>query len=242
MNIGFFDSGLVGLTILEGVREVLPQYDYLFYGDTKNVPYGDKTEEEIRTLTKQAVEYLFDRDAVLVIIACNTASAESLRKLQETILVGKYTDRRILGVIIPTIETIITDNFKKVLLVGTTRTINSNKYNRELEKRNSKTTLVTIATPTLVPFIENNQIEEAYDDLKKVIEEKVGEIDTVVLGCTHYTVLKNLLKEGYPKLKIISQDEVIPDKLKTYLHNHPEIESRLTKGKNLEIFLTGDME
>ena len=242
MKIGFFDSGIGGLTILNAVRGVLPEYDYLFYGDTKNVPYGDKTEEEIRTLTKSAVEYLFDRGAGLVVIACNTASAESLRKLQDTMLDGAYSDRKILGVIIPTIETIIDADSKTVLIIGTNRTVNSQKYNRELEKQNSSVKLITIATPTLVPLIEANQLQDAYDDLKTVVEDQTGEVDTVVLGCTHYTVLKNQLKSDFPKLKIISQDEVIPDKLKTYLENHPEIKLRLTKGKNLETFITGDAE
>ncbi len=242
MKIGFFDSGIGGLTILNAVRGVLPEYDYLFFGDTKNVPYGDKTEEEICTLTKSALEYLFDHGAGLVVIACNTASAESLRKLQDTMLEGAYSDLKILGVIIPTIETIIDADSEKVLIIGTNRTINSQKYNRELEKQNAQILLTSIATPTLVPRIEANQIEEAYNDLKQVVEGQIGEIDTIVLGCTHYTVLKNQLKRDFQKLKIISQDEVIPEKLKTYLENHPEIKSKLTKGNNLETFLTGDVE
>ncbi len=241
MKIGVFDSGLGGLFILTAVRELLPEYDYIYYGDTKNLPYGDKTEEEIHAFTRASVEELFMQGALLVIIACNTASAETLRRLQDTILVGPWKDRRILGVIIPTIETLLASNLKDVLIIGTRRTIESGKYERELDKHyGADMHLSLIPTPELVPMIESNMLTIAYAYLDSIVRPRMGEIDGLVLGCTHYTVLKNGLRAGYPKLRIFSQDEIIPGKLSTYLKAHPEIEKRLTREKTLEQIITGN--
>ncbi len=241
MKIGVFDSGLGGLAILTAIRTRLPRYDYIYYGDTKNLPYGDKSEEEIYELTKHAVIELFERGALLVVIACNTASAESLRRLQETVLAGEYEDRRILGVIIPTIEELITGDSNQVLLIGTRRTVESQKYDKEISKRDvGHLYLTSLATPELVPLIESDDLYAAYAYLEKVVTSRVGEVDTLVLGCTHYTVLKEGLRNRFPGLKIISQDELIPKKLESYLHAHKEIASRLTHGKLCERIITGD--
>jgi len=240
MKIGVFDSGLGGLTILNAIRVRLPEYDYIYYGDTKNLPYGDKTEEEIYELTKCAVIELFERGALLVIVACNTASAESLRRLQETIFEGAYQGRKILGVIIPTIETVLDDNHRNVLLIGTRRTIESKKYIKELLKRDGGHIFLTsIATPVLVPLIESGEIEVALKYLMTLIPT-VGEVESIILGCTHYTVLKNGLRREFPGLRIISQDELIPMKLESYLRAHPEIESELTRAKSYVRIITGD--
>ncbi len=239
MKIGFFDSGVGGLSILNAVRTVLPRYDYIYFGDTAHVPYGDKTEEEIYVLTKTAVEHLFDEGAVLVVIACNTASAETLRKLQDTILVGAYAKRKILGVIIPTVEALVESGARKVLLIGTRRTISSHKYERELAKISSTIELTSIPIPKLVPYIESGNIKGACTTLEIAIYGQVGDRDTIVLGCTHYTVLKDHVREIY-KTMVISQDEIIPAKLKQYLDNHPEIESVLSRDKSLSIELSGE--
>jgi glutamate racemase len=238
MKIGFFDSGVGGLTILHAVREILPQYDYVYFGDTANVPYGDKTEEEIYALTKGAVIHLFKQGVLLVIVACNTASAETLRRLQDSILVGEYVERRILGVIVPTVESLIESGARKVLLVGTRRTISSHKYERELAKISSKIELISIPIPKLVPYIESGNIEGACTTLEIALHGRTGEIDTIVLGCTHYTVLKEHVRTIY-KVRVISQDEIIPEKLKQYLTRHTEIESRLSRSESIEIELSG---
>lgn len=243
MKIGFFDSGIGGLTILSKVRETLPQYDYEYFGDTANLPYGDKTEAEILTLTKRAVLHLFEQGALLVIIACNTASAESLRTLQETILIGPYRDHRILGVIIPTVETVFERNLKRVLVIGTNRTIQSHKYNREFKKltRMMPVTVVSEATPALVPLIEAGDITQADYILKSAIDRWVGEVDGVILGCTHYTLLKDSIRHMYGKtLEVVAQDEIIPKKLSAYLERHTEIESRLTRRGSLLMTLSGE--
>ncbi len=238
MNIGFFDSGLGGLTILRAVRERLPEYDYLFYGDTANLPYGDKSEEEIYELTRRAVTHLFERGALLVIVACNTASAETLRRLQDTVLTGHYANRKLLGVIIPTVEALADTGVTRALLIGTRRTVESGKYERELRKISADVALASVATPGLVPAIESNDRDTAQKILCEIIGPRAGEVRTVVLGCTHYTVLKDYLRETYG-LQVLSQDEIIPEKLAVYLKNHPEIESHLTKNGTLNVETSG---
>lgn len=240
MNIGFFDSGLGGLLILKAVAKALPQYDYVYYGDTANLPYGDKTEEEIYELTKTALVELFKRDCLLVIVACNTASAETLRKIQDTFLVHEYPDRKVLGVIIPTIEEVVRAQHTRAILLATKRTVESRKYERELQKLGNTVELVSIATPQLVPLIELGEIEAAASEAILVVERaREGEGDVVVLGCTHYGLLKNSLREHFgDSLHFISQDEVIPEKLATYLEQHSEITSRLTSTGKRSVHLT----
>jgi len=240
MKIGFFDSGLGGLTILKATRSLMPEYDYVYYGDTLHLPYGDKTEEEIYTYTSSAVEKLFEAGAELVIIACNTASAATTRKLQDTMLVGTYRDRKILGVIIPTVEALIDSGARNALLIGTRRTISSDKYALELKKVSSKIMLTSIATPKLVPYIEAGNFAGACTTLEMSLHNKVGkEIDTLVLGCTHYALIKNQIREIF-KIRVISQDEIIPEKIKTYLEKHPEIETTLSRKGTVSIEISGE--
>lgn len=239
MNIGFFDSGLGGLTILRAVVQALPQYDYCYFGDTKNVPYGDKTEEEVYELTKAGVEELFRRDCALVIIACNTASAETLRRLQDTWLTQQYPDRRILGVIVPAVEEVIASGASSVTLIATKRTVESKKYEIELKNRSDKDIKLTaIATPELVPFIELGEIDAAVAAAISRIETEGGEGETIVLGCTHYTQIKDALRDAFKGKIVISQDEIIPAKLELYLHNHPEIVEKLNSTGKRDIHLT----
>lgn len=239
MNIGFFDSGLGGLLILKAVAKELPQYDYIYYGDTANVPFGDKTEAEIFSFTKNAITELFRKDCLLVIVACNTSSAETLRKIQDTYLKEEYPDRRILGVIVPTVEEVIEQGHKRAILIATKRTVESGKYKRELAKLDASLELVSIAAPEIVPLIESHQDGEAVATAIKALEAEVREGDVVLLGCTHYILLKDALREHFgSSLSIVSQDEVIPKKLADYLDRHPEITSRLTSTGKREITLT----
>ena len=238
MKIGFFDSGLGGLTILTAVRKILPHYDYIYFGDTKNLPYGDKSEEEIHDLTYKGIKKLFDSGALLVIVACNTASAESVRKHQDEMLKKEYPDRKLLGVIIPTVEALIASRSTSAILIGTERTVNSEKYEIEIKKGDTELVLYTRATPTLVPLIEAGEIHAAYKVVQSVIDSITDYVDTIVLGCTHYTVLKDLIRKHNEDLHVLSQDEIIPPKLKDYLYRHPEIDDRLTRGGNISIELS----
>jgi glutamate racemase len=237
MKIGFFDSGLGGLIALKAVAKALPQYDYEFYGDTANLPYGDKSELEIFELTKAGIVHLFKRDCSLVIVACNTASAETLRRLQDGFLKEEYPDHRVLGVIIPTVEELLSCDIKHALLVATKRTVDSGKYERELEKLTDAPLITARATPELVPLIELGEADAALGSLVATIKG-VGEVDAVILGCTHYSLLKDGLRSALPQLKVISQDEILPRKLADYLERHEEIKSKLTQGSSRNIYLT----
>jgi glutamate racemase len=239
MNIGFFDSGLGGLLILKAVAKALPQYDYIYYGDTANLPYGDKSEDEIYQYTKQAIEDLFKRDCLLVVVACNTASAETIRRLQDTYLKEEHPDRRILGVIVPTVEEVIDKDIERAVLLATKRTVESTKYSRELAKLNPSLELISIATPELVPLIERHQVQEATELAVSVIDRVAREGDVVLLGCTHYILLKDALREHFKgAITFVSQDEVIPKKLSQYLLRHREITSRLSNTGKRHIHLT----
>ncbi len=238
MKIGLFDSGLGGLTILKAVAKELPDYDYVYFGDTEHLPLGDKTEEEIFEYTRLGVEKLFQEDAVLVIIACNTASAETLRRLQDGFLAEHYPDRRILGVIIPTVEALQTSGVEGALLLATRRTVASRKYDREIAERHLDLQLESVAVPELVPLIESGQSQEAGQLALETISQLPKEPPAIILGCTHYTKIKETLRAAYPKATIFSQDEIIPRRLTDYLERHPEIESRLTRGRTRSIILS----
>ncbi len=241
MTIGFFDSGVGGFHVMERVIVHMPQYDYVFFGDTKHLPYGDKSEEEIYRLTRNAVWYLFSaHNARVVVLACNTASAETLRRLQDEFLKERYPERKILGVIIPTVEAALEASMKDILLIGTTRTIESQKYEKEFTKRGITARLSARATPELVPLIEVNRHDEACALLRPILKEhRERGGDGVILGCTHYGVLAPRLEVEHEGLRFFSQEEIIPHKLEQYLKNHPEIEEILTKKQGREVMWSG---
>ena len=242
MNIGFFDSGLGGLVVMNAVRNLLPQYDYIFYGDTANVPYGNKTEGEIFDLTRDGVELLFEEGCVLVIIACNTASAATLRRLQDEWLTETYPGRKLLGVIVPMAEEVIDCNAMRTVLIATTRTINSQKYERVLETFSRAPQVFAIPTPELVPLIEEDRLDEAFYIVDDILKEALAAgADSLILGCTHYALLMPLLNEYYgSRLMIFSPDSVIPKKVFTYLNRHPEIEERLTREGTVSLQLSAE--
>ena len=235
MRIGIFDSGLGGLIIARAIRETMPEYDYVYMGDTKRLPYGNKKQSKIYENTIEALEYLFKKDCVLVIIACNTASSEALRKVQQEWLPkSKYKDRKVLGVIRPTVECV--GGYKSIGLIGTLRTIDSTAYLQELKKINQNIKLLAKATPKLVPMIEAGEYEE------KILKDYLApfkNIESLILGCTHYGMLKKEIQKILgKKVKIIAQEDLIPEKLKNYLMRHKEIRKKLSKNKNFEILVT----
>lgn len=238
MKIGFFDSGVGGLYILESVRTLLPAYDYVYYGDTKNVPYGDKTEAEIFTLAQKGIADMFMHGVALCIVACNTVSVESLRALQIYFSVGQYADRKILGVVIPTVERVCELGLKKPILIGTVRTVTSQKYERELQKISDKIVLTSFATPELVPYIESDNRNCAEKFVDVFLGSMKGEYDALILGCTHYIYLKSYVQSRFEG-QVISQDEIIPKKLFLYLERHSEIKNKLSRGRTLQTYMTG---
>lgn len=239
MKIGVFDSGLGGLAITQAIIRRLPQYDYLYLGDTKRVPYGGRSQETIHEFTSQALTYLFKNDCQLIILACNTASAEALRKSQQEYLPHNYPDRRVLGMIIPTAEAVFESRSPgRVGVLATPSTVESQAYVRELRRQCITVEVAQVPAPLLVPLLENEgwkYLGAVLDDYLTVLLE--SEIDAVVLGCTHYCLLKKLVRDRV-SIPVISQDEVIPEKLANYLLRHPEIEDRLSRYGTREFCVT----
>ena len=235
--IGVFDSGYGGLTILSKIREVLPEYDYIYIGDNARSPYGTRSFDIVYEFTLQAVTRLFEMGCHLVILACNTASAKALRSIQMNDLPQMDPARRVLGVIRPTIECIgnITRS-RHVGILATTGTIKSESYPMELHKLFPDTRVQGEACPLWVPLVENNEIEGEGTDyfIRKYINELLAKdklIDTVILGCTHYPLLLPRIREYMPEgITIVSQGELVADSLKDYLRRHPEMESKCAKG------------
>jgi glutamate racemase len=186
------------------------------------------------------VEELFAQDCPLVIIACNTASANALRRLQQEYLPQHYPDRRVLGVIVPTIEAAITTGHTRIGLIGTAFTIHSRTYEEELVKLNPAIRLAALATPLLVPLAENAGLPYARPVLQDYLAQLLQyEIDSLILGCTHYPLFRPLLEELLPQgVDIIAQNEVVPPKLADYLRRHPEIDARVSKHGRLHALLS----
>lgn len=239
MKIGVFDSGLGGLAIARAIMARLPEYDYLYLGDTKRVPYGNRSQDTIHQFVGEAMGYLFANDCQLIILACNTASAESLRKSQQEYLPNHYPDRRVLGVLIPAAEAAIESGpVEKVGVIATTSTVESGSYARELDRLKPGIEVHSQATPLLVPLIENGGSKYArviLEDYLTLLNE--AGIDSLILGCTHYCLLKDMIRE-IVDCPVVSQDEVVPDKLASYLERHPEIESKLGKSRERRFQVT----
>ena len=246
--IGVFDSGYGGLTILEKIREVLPQYDYLYLGDNARAPYGTRSFDVVYDFTLECVKKLFDMGCPLVILACNTASAKALRSIQQNDLPEIDPEKRVLGVIRPTVAKVI-DVTKSghIGVFGTTGTIQSESYPLELKKLSPELIVTGEACPMWVPLVENLETENIGADyfVNKHIESimnKDSEIDTIILGCTHYPHLIKTIRKYLPEhINIISQGDIVAESLADYLQRHPEMESKLTRGGNAR-FVTTESE
>lgn len=240
MKIGIFDSGVGGLIIWRAIVKKLPEFDYIYLGDTKRVPYGNRSQDTIYEFTKEAVEYLFQRGCLLVVLACNTASAQALRRLQRKFLPKHYPGRRILGVVVPTLEAIADKNFRSLGILATQATVNSQVYAKEGRAINSKIKIFQEAAPLLVPLVENGGAKFSRPVLKSYLRPLMQKkVQALVLACTHYPLLKNKIRKLCGKnIKIISQDEIIPAKLSEYLNRHPEIQKRLSKKGEYQMLVT----
>ncbi len=243
--IGVFDSGYGGLTILHGIRQQLPEYDYLYLGDNARAPYGPRSFDVVYQFTRQAVMKLFSLGCHLVILGCNTASAKALRSIQQRDIAEWDKDRRVLGVIRPTAEVIgkLTKN-NHVGLLATEGTVKSGSYQLEINKFWPDIKVSGVACPFWVPLVEYNEADSPGADyfVKKRIDElmrKDPDIDTVILGCTHYPLLMpKILKYIQPGVRIVPQGEYVADSLKTYLERHPQIERVCTKGGKVSYLTT----
>ncbi len=242
-KIGVFDSGLGGLFIADSIRKLMPAYDYIYLGDTLNLPYGRRSDQAIYNLSEKAMRYLFSQGCDLVIMACNTASAAALRRLQQGFLQSEFPHKRILGVVVPTLEVAIEQGAQKIGLLATQRTVQSNIYEAELKKINPAVELLAVASPLLVPLIEDGGEKYIDQILSDYLDPMIdANVQTVILGCTHYVAIKSRVQAIMKNVSLISQDDIIPPKLEDYLHRHPEMEKRLSRGGTLEIHATDTNE
>lgn len=235
--IGVFDSGYGGLTIYNEIQKLLPQYDYLYLGDNARTPYGTRSFDVVCEFTRQAVRYLFQQGCQLVILACNTASAKALRTIQQADLPALDPNRRVLGIIRPTVEHVgeVTKS-GHVGVLATEGTIKSHSYPLEIRKLYPEIEVVGESCPMWVPLVETNEYESEGADffVKRHIDNLLArdpEIDTIILGCTHYPILMEKIRKYTPEgITLLTQGAAVASSLAWYLQRHPEMERLCTKG------------
>lgn len=243
--IGVFDSGYGGLTVFKEIIKKFPEYDYVYLGDNKRVPYGNRDLQTVYEYTKECIEYLFDHyDCPLIILACNTASAKALRQFQQNDLAKYGPNKRVLGIIRPTAEA-VGSHLKNpyVGIMATQGTVDSGSYLEEIKMFFPDIQVFQQACPNWVPFIENGDFES--EELQSFVNlracqllDKCPEIGTIILACTHYPLIKDLIKRHLPDhVQLLGQGELVAESLKDYLQRHPEIESQCTRNMK-HIFLT----
>lgn len=241
--IGVFDSGFGGLSVLRHIVRVLPEYDYVYLGDTARMPYGARSQEVIYEFTQQAVDFLFQNNCELIILACNTASSEALRKIQQEYLPKYYPKKRVLGVIIPAAEEAIevTGN-NKIGVMATESAVASGAFERELKKLNPLAQVFQQGCPLLVPIVESGEQNSEITDvmLRKYITPLMKKnIDTLILGCTHYGILESKIKNiTGQNIRVISEGKIVAKKMKQYLQRHSEIERILSKKRRITFYTT----
>ena len=200
MRIGLFDSGVGGLTVLKKLLAKYPHNDYIYYGDTLNIPYGDKTKEELLTLANNNVEFLLDKKVDVIIIACGTVSSNCLKELK-----AKYKDIPILSILEPTFDYLNKSNYQNIGVIATKATINSHIFSNNVNKN-----IYEISTPKLVPLIENNYLDSIESVLKEYLEDYLDKLDALVLGCTHYPIISKYIKNILPEhIDIIDMSDLI---------------------------------
>lgn len=245
--IGVFDSGYGGLTVLKEICELLPEYDFIYLGDSARAPYGPLPFQTVYEFTLQAVKWLFDQGCPLVILACNTASAKALRTIQQNDLPSLDSSKRVLGVIRPTSEIINEySNSKHIGILATVGTVQSNSYVLEIQKFHPEIVVSQLASPQWVDLVESGKQNsvEADEPVKKNIESLLNmddKIDCILLACTHYPLLLNKIKQFVPaNINIIAQGEIVAASLKAYLQHHQSIENQCSKNNKRSFFTTGD--
>ena len=247
--LAVFDSGYGGLTILDGIRRVMPQYDFVYFGDNARAPYGTRSFDIVYEFTLDAVRRLFAMGSPLIILGCNTASAKALRNIQQNWLPKHYPDRRVLGVIRPTAE-IISDHTRSrhVGILATEGTIRSDSYRLEIQKLSPDITVTGVACPMWVPLVENGEYDKPSADY--FVSERINhlltldpQIDAIILGCTHYPLLLDKIRRFCPdNIEIISQGSYIADSLLDYLHRHPDMDARLSRNGTCRYFTSESPE
>lgn len=233
--IGLFDSGVGGLTVLNSVRSLLPNENIIYVGDNVHCPYGNKTKEELFIYASGIIEYFISRHVKMIVLACNTTSANVLESLQT-----KYPQVVIIGVIHATIHDFLTRQVKNTLVIATQATIDSHKYSEGIHALDSTITTYSLATPKLVPLVESGKYKEGiYDVLHEYLDTYQGTIESIILGCTHYPILKEQIKRVLPNIEYISSSDAIGKEIYAYLNKHQLLNTK--KNPSIEIFTTGDI-
>jgi glutamate racemase len=241
-TLGFFDSGFGGLSVVREIRKRLPRHTFTYLGDNGRTPYGSRPRDVIHQFTLEGVQSLFNRGAALIVLACNTSSSVALRRIQQEYLPASYPDRRVLGIVIPTAEDVSSFSQTKVVgVLATEATVASQAYPQEIFKVDPSVHVYQQACPALVPLIEAGDLQEAAAAARTYVHQLMAqqrEIDTILLGCTHYALIEESIRGlSPPGVRVVSQGSIVAEKLVDYLHRHPEIAERLdTSGK--ETFLT----
>lgn len=247
--IGVFDSGYGGLTILSQMRKHLPNYDFLYLGDNARTPYGTRSFEVVYEFTSQAVRALFDMGCSLVILACNTASAKALRTIQQIDLPKIDPRKRVLGIIRPTVEYLgeITET-RHVGILATSGTIKSQSYPLEIKKLFPDIVVSGEACPIWVPLVENDEAQSEGTDffVRRHIDgllAKDNKIDTIILGCTHYPILYDKIRQYTPDhIKVVMQGDYVGRSLTDYMRRHPEMDSLCTKNGSCRFLTTESVD
>ena len=238
----FFDSGFGGLSVVREIRKKLPHYSFTYLGDNARTPYGSRPLDVIHQYTLEGIVELFGRGAELIIVACNTSSSVALRKIQQEYLPRHHPEKRVLGIVIPTAEEVSSLSGTKVIgILATEATVNSLAYPQEILKIDPHVHVHQQACPLLVPIIESGELEAAEVPARLYVDQllkKDARIDTMLLGCTHYALIEEMLRHWVPlEIRIVSQGRIVADKLVDYLRRHPEIEQRLSRSAT-ETFLS----
>jgi len=243
--IGIFDSGYGGLTVLSAIKALMPQYDYLYLGDNARAPYGSRSFDSVYSFTREAVEWFFARGCHLVILACNTASAKALRTIQQRDLPALDPERRVLGVIRPTTEQVAQlTTTGHIGLLGTEGTIQSRSYEIEINRLHPQLTITGEACPMWVPLVENREHDKPGADyfVQQHLERLLDDdplIDTIILGCTHYPLLLDKIRQYLPAgTQVLTQGSFVAESLEDYLLRHPEMDAKCTKGGTVEYYTT----
>ncbi|TLX76925.1 glutamate racemase [Labilibacter sediminis] len=247
--IAVFDSGYGGLTVLEKLREKLPEYDFIYLGDNARTPYGTRSFDVVYEYTLEAVKKLFSMGVHLIVLACNTASAKALRTIQQKDLPNIDNSKRVLGVIRPSAEAVSEyTQTNKVGVLGTVGTVQSFSYPMELTKQSDSIQTYQEACPMWVPLVENGEAHSEGADyfiqknISQLLSQEKG-IDTIILGCTHYPLLIDKINKYMPKkCTVLSQGDIVSDSLVDYLKRHPEMDQKCSKNASVSFYTTENTE
>jgi len=231
-SIGIFDSGVGGLLTMKHIVELLPNYNYIYFGDTVNMPYGEKNKDEVYALACRGVEFLFNQGCVLVVVACNSISSGALRRIQQEFLPGRFPGRKVLGVVIPLVQEAVEQGARRIGVIATPLTVKHGAYTRETNKANKDIMIFEQAAPGLARMIEENDKSEVARMLEMYLAFPLQkDIDTLILGCTHFSVIrKNICQVVGDDVRVVCQEKALPKRLAEYLTRHSEIRIQLGQG------------